>query len=331
MSENALVSYREAIQAALREALLGDKRVFIMGEDVGRYGGSYAMTKGLLQEFGEERVRDAPLAESGFVGAAIGAALGGMRPIVEVMTVNFSLLALDQILNTAATILYMSGGQFPVPLVVRMTTGAERQLAAQHSHSLEGWFAHIPGLKILCPTSIPDARWMLGDALADSNPVLLFEHCMLFTEKGELPAERPQNFSSWRAIVRREGSDVTLISYGGMMTKTLAAAAALETEAISATVIDLRCLRPLDEDTLVTSVQKTGRAVIVDEGWRSGSISAEICARLIERAFFDLQAPIARVCSAEVPIPYPRHLEQAAIPQVDSIVAAARETVHGSI
>ena len=320
------LTYREAMRAALREALQRDERVLLMGEDVGRYGGCFAVSKGLLQEFGPERVRDTPLSESAFVGAAIGAALGGMRPIVEIMTVNFSLLALDQILNNAATILHMSGGQFNIPLVIRMTTGAGRQLAAQHSHSLEGWYAHIPGIKVLAPATLADARGMLWPALEDPDPVLIFEHGSLYGMEGELTAEAVDIST---ASVRRAGNDVSLITYGGTLGKTLQAADALANDGISAEVIDLRTLRPLDDETIIGSVAHTRRAVIVDEGWRSGSLSAEIMARIMERAFYDLDAPVARVCSAEVPMPYPKHLEDAALPQVPTIVAAARRVVTG--
>ena len=322
MSET--ITYREAMRQALREALLADPRVFLMGEDVGKYGGTYAVSKGLLDEFGPERIRDTPLAESGFTGLGIGAALGGMRPIVEIMTVNFSLLALDQIMNTAATLLHMSGGQFNVPLVIRMATGGGRQLAAQHSHSLEGWYAHIPGLRILAPATIEDARRMLAPALADPDPVLLFEHALLYTMQGELPAVSPA-YSIEGAAVRRTGTDVSLITYGGMLWPALAAAEELAARQISAEVIDLRSLRPLDDATIMTSVRATHRAVIIDEGWRSGSLSAEIAARIMEQAFYDLDAPVARVCSAEVPMPYPRHLEEAARPNAARIVAAVRE------
>jgi pyruvate/2-oxoglutarate/acetoin dehydrogenase E1 component len=315
-------TYREAIRTAIREALLRDDRVFLMGEDVGRYGGCYAVTKGLLAEFGPERIRDTPLSEGAFVGAGIGAALGGMRPIVEVMTVNFSLLALDQIVNNAATIRHMSGGQFAVPVVIRMATGAGRQLAAQHSHTLEGWYAHVPGLKVVAPATVEDARGMLSAALADPNPVIIFEHVMLYAVAGKLPAV-PAPISLTGAAVRREGRDITLITYGGSLPKTLAAADALASEGISAEVIDLRCLRPLDTATIVRSVSRTRRAVIIDEGWRSGSLSAEVTARLMEDAFWELDAPIGRVCSEEVPIPYPRHLEEAALPQAAKIVSAA--------
>jgi len=320
------LTYREACRAAIREAIEADPRVFLMGEDVGRYGGCYAVTKGLAEELGEARIRDTPLSESAFVGAGIGAALAGMRPIVEVMTVNFSLLALDQIVNNAATLAHMSGGQFAVPLVIRMATGAGKQLAAQHSHSLEGWYAHVPGLRILAPATVEDARYMLAAALADPNPVLLFEHVMLYNASGELdPAVTTVDIA--QAKTRRPGRDVTLVTYGGSLPKTLAAAEQLAADGIEAEVIDLRVLRPLDLATLAASVARTHRCVIVDEGWKTGSLSAEIAASLVETVFFELDAPIARVCAAEVPIPYAAHLEQAALPQPATIVAAARDLV----
>jgi pyruvate dehydrogenase E1 component beta subunit len=319
-------TYREAVRAALRDALQRDDRVFLMGEDVGRYGGSFGVSLGLLEEFGPRRVRDTPLSESAFVGAGIGAALAGLRPIVEIMTVNFSLLALDQILNTAATLRHMSGGQFGVPLVIRMTTGAGRQLAAQHSHSLEGWYAHIPGLRILAPATLADARGMLPTALANPDPVLIFEHGSLYNAAGELD-ESADAVDIDRAAVRRPGRDATLITYGGTLDKTLTAAAALAAEGVEAEVIDMRSLRPLDDATIMESVRRTHRAVVVDEGWRSGSLAAEVSARIMEQAFYDLDAPVARVCSAEVPVPYAKQLEDAALPQPDGIAAAVRELV----
>jgi pyruvate dehydrogenase E1 component beta subunit/2-oxoisovalerate dehydrogenase E1 component len=291
-----------------------------MGEDVGRYGGCYAVSKGLLDEFGPDRIRDTPLSESGFTGAGIGAAAAGMRPIVELMTVNFSLLALDQILNTAATMRHMSGGQFAVPLVIRMATGAGRQLAAQHSHSLEGWYAHIPGLRILAPATVEDAHGMLLTALGEPDPVLIFEHVMLYNRSGTMAG--PTDID--RAAVRRAGGDVSLVTYGGSLWKTLEAAEVLASEGIEAEVIDLRVLRPLDTEAILQSVARTRRAVIVDEGWLSGSLSAEVAARLAGEGFWSLDAPVERVASAEVPIPYPKHLEDAALPQVPAIVAAAR-------
>ena len=316
-------TYREALREAIREAIRRDPRVFLMGEDVGRYGGAYAVSKGLLAEFGPERIRDTPLSESAFVGAGIGAALGGARPIVEVMTVNFSLLALDQIVNNAATLRHMSGGQVSVPLVIRMATGAGRQLAAQHAHSLEGWFAHVPGLRIVVPATIEDARGMLWTALEDPDPVLMFEHQTLYNMEGEL-AEDAGPVDIDRAAVRRPGRDVTLITYGATLFKTLVAATTLADAGIEGEVIDLRTLRPLDMDTVFASVRRTRRVVVIDEGWRSGSLSAEILARVAESAFYDLDAPVARVCSAEVPIPYPKHLEDAALPQPAAIVDAVR-------
>lgn len=323
-------SYREAVRAGIRDAMQRDPGVFLMGEDVGAYGGSFAVSLGLLEEFGPERIRDTPLSESCFVGAGIGAALGGMRPIVEIMTVNFSLLALDQIVNNAGSLLHMSGGQFHVPLVIRMTTGAGRQLGAQHSHSLEGWYAHIPGLRILVPATLEDARGMLWTALEDPDPVLIFEHGSLYNVTGELDDNAgPVDIDT--AAIRRPGSDVSLITYGGTLPAVLDAAAQLAGKGIDAEVLDLRTLRPLDEATILASVARTHRAVVVDEGWRSGSISAEISARITENAFFDLDAPVGRVCSAEVPIPYSKHMELAALPSVERIVAAAREAAgdHG--
>jgi len=317
------MTYREAIRTALKEALATDPRVFLMGEDVGRYGGAYAVSKGLLEQFGPDRVRDTPLSESAFVGAGIGAALGGMRPIVEVMTVNFSLLALDQVVNTAATLRHMSGGQLGVPLVVRMATGAGRQVAAQHSHSLEGWYAHIPGISVVAPATAHDARWMLPAALREPDPVFIFEHAMLYPEEGEV-GDEPGQLPLFRAAIRRPGRDVTLIAHGGSVGKALAAAERLAREGVEAEVVDLRSLRPLDDATILESVRRCHRAVVIDEAWRTGSLAAEISSRISEAAFFDLDAPVARVCSAEVPIPYPKHLEDAALPQPDGIYAAAR-------
>jgi pyruvate dehydrogenase E1 component beta subunit len=319
-------TYREAIRAAIRDALRRDERVFLMGEDVGRYGGCFGVSRGLLEEFGPARVRDTPLSESAFVGAGIGAALAGMRPIVEIMTVNFSLLALDQILNNAGTLLHMSGGQCPVPLVIRMTTGAGRQLAAQHSHSLEGWYAHIPGLRVVAPATLEDARGMLWTALEDPDPVLIFEHGGLYGVEGDLDAAAgPVDID--HAAIRRPGRDVTLVTYGGTLRTCLDAAERLAEDDVDAEVVDLRTLRPLDDATFLESVARTHRAVVVDEGWRSGSLSAEISARITESDFYELDAPVLRVCGAEVPMPYAKQLEDAALPQVPAIVAAARSTI----
>ena len=322
------VTYREAIREAIREALATDERVFLMGEDVGAYGGCFGVTTGLLEEFGPERIRDTPLSESAFVGAGIGAALGGMRPIVEIMTSNFSLLALDQIVNTAASLQHMSGGQFNVPMVIRMTTGAGRQLAAQHSHSFDGWYAHIPGIRVLAPATVADARWMLPTALADPDPVLIFEHGGLYNTADTLPADgAPVDID--RAAVRRDGTDISLITYGGTLAAAEQAADDLAAEGISAQVLDLRTLRPLDEAAIIASVTGTHRAVVIDEGWRSGSLSAEVTARIMAHAFYELDAPVARVTCAEVPMPYARHMELAAIPQAADIVAMARAAMAG--
>ncbi|RDI55246.1 alpha-ketoacid dehydrogenase subunit beta [Nocardia mexicana] len=321
-----MITYRDAVREALREAMIRDERVFLMGEDVGAYGGCFGVSRGMLEEFGPERIRDTPLSESAFVGAGIGAALGGSRPIVEIMTVNFSLLALDQILNNAATLRHMSGGQFGVPLVIRMATGAGRQLAAQHSHSLEAFYAHIPGLRVLAPATVADARGMLWTALQDPDPVLIFEPIALYNTEDELPDDAGA-VDIDRAAVRRPGTDVTLVSYGGALRVAEAAAESLAAQGISAEVIDLRTLRPLDERTVLESVARTHRLVIVDEGWRSVGIAAEIAARASEHAYYELDAPIGRVCTAEVPIPYARQLEAAALPQPGAVVAAVREVV----
>jgi pyruvate dehydrogenase E1 component beta subunit len=327
--QQTTITYREALREALRDAMLRDDRVFLMGEDVGHYGGCFAVSKGMLAEFGPERIRDTPLSESAFVGAGIGAAMGGMRPIVEIMTVNFSLLALDQILNNAATLLHMTGGQLNVPIVIRMTTGAGRQLAAQHSHSLEGYYAHIPGITVLAPATVDDARGMLWPALEDPDPVIIFENAVLYNAEGTLSA--PGGVSDIRrAAVRRDGTDVSLITYGGNLAKCLAAAEVLSAEGIEADVLDLRALRPLDTEAIAATVARTHRAVVVDEGWRSVGIASEVMARIDEHAFWELDAPVVRLCTEDVPIPYAQHLEQAALPQPETIAAAARQVLRGA-
>jgi pyruvate/2-oxoglutarate/acetoin dehydrogenase E1 component len=277
-----------------------------------------------LEEFGEERIRDTPLSEAAFVGAGIGAAMGGLRPIVEVMTVNFSLLALDQILNNAATLRHMSGGQINIPLVIRMATGGGRQLAAQHSHSLECFYAHIPGLRVVAPGTLEDARGMLWTALMDPDPVVIFEHALLYNLEGDIPDDAGATDID-HAKVRRAGRDLTLITYGGSLVKCLQAAEALAKDGIEAEVLDLRTLRPLDTEAIRACVARTRRALIVDEGWKSVGLSAEIMARIVEAAFYELDAPPRRLCTREVPIPYAKHLEDAAIPQVPGIVQAAKE------
>lgn len=317
------MTYREAIRAALRQAIRNDPLIFLMGEDVGRYGGAFAVSLSLLAELGPERIRDAPLSESTFVGAGIGAALAGMRPIVEIMTVNFSMLALDQIVNNAATLRHMSGGQLHVPMVVRMATGGARRMAAQHSHSLEGWYAHIPGIKVLTPATVADAGGMLLSALKEEDPVFIFEHATLYPLSAEIDDDIvPVDIS--KAAVVRAGKDVTLISFGATLHKSLQAADELAQIGIDPEVIDLRVLRPLDAATVLQSVAKTHRAVVVDEAWRTGSFAAEVSARIMENAFDELDAPVVRVCGAEVPMPYAKHLEDAALPQVTGIVGAVQ-------
>ena len=325
-SDMRTLTYRDAVREGIRDAMQQDERVFLMGEDVGQYGGCFAVSKGLLEEFGPERIRDTPLSESGFVGAGIGAALGGMRPIVEVMTVNFSLLAADQIINTAAVYLYMSGGQFNVPIVIRMATGGGRQLAAQHSRSLEGWYAHIPGIKIVCPATIEDARGMLWTALEDPDPVLIFENSGLYNMEGNL-ATNAGAVDIDTARVCRAGKDITIITYSASLIKSLEAAEILASQGVEAEVIDLRTLRPLDDTTFLTSIAKTHRALIVDEGCRSGSISAEISARIMEKVFYELDAPVERLCSEEVPMPYAKHFEEAVLPQTEKIVSLVKKMV----
>lgn len=325
LEENTIrLTYREALKQGIRQALQNDERVFLMGEDVGRYGGAFAVSKGLLQEFGPERIMDVPLSESAFVGAGIGAAIAGMRPIVEIMTVNFSLLAMDQIINNAATLLHMSGGQINVPVVIRISCGIGRQLAAQHSHSWEPFYAAVPGLKVLSAGTHEDARSMLLTALKDPDPVLIFEYTYLLSTEGEIQAT-PLPVDITRARVRKEGSDITIITYGAAVTKALAAAAELEAFGIEAEVIDLRVLRPLDEETFLASVRKTNHALLVEEAWRSVSVSAEVCSRIMEKAFYDLDAPVQRLGGLELPIPYPKHLEEFAVPQKEDIIQSVKK------
>ena len=328
-AETEEMTYRAAVRAAMSNAIRRDERVFLMGADVDHYGGCFAVSKGMLEEFGPERIIGTPLSESGYTGAGIGAAMNGMLPIVEIMTCNFSLLALDQILDNAATILHMSGGHFNVPVVIRMATGGGKRLAAQHSHTFDGWYAHIPGLKVLTPATVEDARGMLETALADPDPVIIFENSLLYNMKAELPVNAgPVDID--KARVRREGNDVTVIAYGMALVKSMEAAAKLAEEGIDCEVIDLRTLRPLDDATIMASVAKTHRVLIVDEDWCSGSIAAEISARIMEQAFYELDQPVVRHCGVEVPMPYAPQLEDAALPQVETIMATVKGMVnHG--
>jgi pyruvate dehydrogenase E1 component beta subunit len=317
------VAFREALRTTLREELLADERVILLGEDIGAYGGSYAVTKGLLAEFGPERVVDTPISEETIVGCGIGAAMGGILPMVELMTINFSLLAFDQIVNNAAKICYMSGGQFHVPLVIRMASGAGSQLSSQHSHSLEGWYAHIPGLKVVVPYTAYDARGLLKTAFRDPNPVIFIEHTALYSRKGEVP-DGDYALPFGQAEVHRPGGDVTLIGYSGSVYQASLAADMLAQDEISAEVLNLRTLRPLDIDTILSSVRKTHRTVVIEDDWRFGGFAGEIASIIDEQAFDYLDAPVARVCGADVPIPYAKALEQAALPQPQQIADAAK-------
>jgi pyruvate dehydrogenase E1 component beta subunit len=319
----AETTFRDALRLALREQLLADPAMIMMGEDIGAYGGSYAVTKGFLDEFGPDRIRDTPISESVIVGAGIGAAMGGLHPVVELMTINFSLLAFDQIVNNAAKIHYMSGGQFHVPMVIRMASGAGSQLGAQHSHSLEGWYAHIPGIKVAVPYTPYDARGLLATALRDPNPVIFIEHTALYSRKGDVP-DAAYAIPFGQAEVHRQGKDVTLIGYSGSVYQCTQAADLLAADGIEAEVLNLRTLRPLDVDAILTSARKTHRAVVVEDDWKFGGFAGEIAAIIMEQAFDDLDAPVARVCGADVPIPYAKELEQAALPQPQDIANAAK-------
>ena len=318
----AEMSFRNALRLTLQEELRADENVFLMGEDIGAYGGSYSVTKGLFEEFGPDRIMDTPISESVIVGAGIGAAMAGLRPIVEIMTINFSLLALDQIVNNAAKLSYMSAGQINVPMVIRMASGAGSQLSSQHSQSLEGWYAHIPGIKVVVPYSPRDARGLLKTAFNEQNPVIFIEHTALYARKGEVPDE-DYSIPFGQAEVMREGADVTLIGYSGSVYQTLAAADILDEAGRQADVINLRTLRPLDVDTILASVRKTHRAVLIEDDWKFGGFAGEISAIIMEEAFDDLDAPVARVCGADVPIPYAKALEQAALPNPQQIADAA--------
>jgi len=318
----AEIAFREALRQTMREALLADDRVVLMGEDVGAYGGSYAVTKGLLDEFGPDRIIDTPISESVVVGCGIGAAMGGLRPLIELMTINFSLLAFDQIVNNAAKLSYMSGGQISVPMIIRMAGGAGSQLAAQHSHSLEGWYAHIPGIKVAVPYSPRDARGLLRTAFNEQNPVVIIEHTALYARKGEVP-DGDYAIPFGEAEVIRQGSDVTLIGYSGSVYQALQAADLLAESGLQAEVLNLRTLRPLDVGAIVASVRRTNRAVVVEDDWKFGGFAGEISATIMEEAFDDLDAPVARVCGADVPMPYAKALEQAALPSARQIADAA--------
>ncbi len=314
---------RDALREALREEMIRDDRVFLMGEDIAAYGGSYAVTKGLAEEFGDERVRDTPISESVIVGAGVGAAMGGLRPMVEIMTINFSFVAFDQIVNSASKLHHMSNGQFSVPLVIRMASGAGSQLGATHSHSLEGLYAHFPGLTVVAPSNPADAKGLLKQAFREDNPIIFIEHSALYGLRGEVPDDPDFLVPFGQARIVREGNDVTIVGYGGSVHQAVRAAQMLEEqEGLSAEVIDLRTLRPLDVDRLVASVKKTNRAVVVEDDWKFGGFAGELAAILMEQAFDWLDAPVARVSGKDVPMPYNRNLEFAALPSEEDVIEA---------
>lgn len=322
----AVKTYREALNEALREEMHRDPDVFVIGEDVGKFEGAYRVTQGLLAEFGPKRVKDAPISETAITGAGIGAAMLGLRPVVEFMTINFTLVAIDQIVNHAAKIRYMFGGESSVPMVIRTPGGGGQQLTAQHSQSLENWYAHVPGLKVVAPSSPADAKGMLKSAIRDDDPVFFVENLALYNTKGEVPDGEyttPLN----KGDIKREGTDISLISHSRMVNACLEAARRLDEEGISAEVVDLRSLRPLDRDTILASVRKTNRAMTVEEGWGTYGIGAEVAAIITDEAFDDLDAPVRRVAGAEVPMPYAKPLERAAIPSVDQIIECARQVL----
>ena len=322
------LTYLQAISSALREELRRDERVFVMGEDIGVFGGAFKVTEGLLEEFGEKRVRDTPISENTIVGMGVGAAMAGLRPVVELMTINFALLAFDQIVNHAAHIHYMFGGQARVPLVVRMPQGAGHQLGPTHSHCFEALFLHVPGLLVAAPATAADAKGLLKTAIRDENPVIFIEHESLYGVRGEVPEDQDLLVDFGRARIARAGSDVTIVGVSRMaLTAERAAVKLAEQHGVDAEVIDPRTLRPLDLDTILASVTKTNRCVIVEEGWPHGGVGANLAALISEQAFDDLDAPVKRVSGADVPMPYSKPLEDIAYPHEPQVVDAALETL----
>lgn len=324
----ARITVREAISQALREEMRRDERVFIMGEEIGVWGGTYAVTRGFLEEFGEKRVRDTPIAEGVIVGAAAGAAMAGLRPVAELMTINFAFLAMDQIVNHVAKMHYMFNGQITCPIVIRTVGGGGRQLGATHSQTPDVVFAHFPGIKVVAPSTPADAKGLLKSAIRDEDPVFFIEHATLYQVRGEVPDDEDYLVPIGVSDVKREGDDVTIVSYSKMLQTSLQAADQLDQEGIQAEVIDLRTLRPLDTRSIVESVSKTNRLVVVEEGWRAYGIGAEIASRVSELAFDHLDAPVRRVAQAEVPLPYNQRLEQMALPQVENIVDAVKDVLY---
>jgi pyruvate dehydrogenase E1 component beta subunit len=322
------MTYRDAVRTALREALNEDSRVFLAGEDIGPYGGAYAVTKGLTEEFGPERIRDSPLSESVIVGAGVGAAMGGLRPIIEIMTINFTLLAMDQIVNHAAKMRYMSGGQLSVPLIIRTVTGGGASVGATHSQNFEGWYASVPGLKVVVPSTPHDVLGLLRASRDEEDPVLFVEHILLYSSRGEVPEDR-YVIPLGTADVKRKGDHVTVVAYSKMVNIALEAAQKLAQDGIEAEVVDLRCLRPLDMETVLESVRKTHKVLVVEEVWRTGGVGAEIAAQIQEQAFDFLDAPISRLAGEEVPMPYSRPLEDAAIPNSARVVQSVESLLKG--
>ncbi|HEU4658683.1 MAG TPA: alpha-ketoacid dehydrogenase subunit beta [Capillimicrobium sp.] len=320
------MTYREAARLAMREELERDPSVFLMGEEIGVFQGSYKVTAGLFDDFGPDRVMETPISEEGFVGAAVGAAMSGLRPVVEIMTLNFILVAMDQVVNHAAKVHYMFGGQVGCPLVIRTPNGAGNQFTAQHSQSFEGWFANVPGLKVVAPATPADARGLLKASIRDDDPVLVIENLQLYKAKGEVDTSVDGVTEIGRARVAREGDDLTMVAHSFAVSRCLSAAERLQADhGISAEVIDLRSLRPLDMDTVAASVAKTNRALCVEEGWASYGVTAEVATRISTGCFDDLDAPVGRVGMAEVPMPYAKSLEDAALPHQEKIITAARE------
>lgn len=322
-----LITYRDALNQALREEMARDPKVFLMGEEVGVYQGAYKVSRGLLQEFGEKRVIDTPITEEGFAGVGVGAAMVGLRPVIEMMTWNFSMLAMDQIINGAAKMRYMSGGQFTMPIVVRGPGGAAHQLAAQHSQSLESWFAHVPGLKVVAPSTPFDAKGLLKSAIRDNDPVIFFEGETLYGSKGEVP-DGEYLVPLGVADVKREGTDVTIVAWSKMVGVAARAADTLAAEGVSCEIVDPRTLRPLDEESILRSVRKTNRCVVVEEGWEHSGVGSQIAYVIQREAFTDLDAPVARVTGADVPMPYAKNLEHMAMPSPSRVVAAVKEVLY---
>jgi len=324
----AHITFREAISQALREEMRRDERVFLMGEEIGVWGGTYAVTRGFLDEFGEKRVRDTPIAEGVIAGAAAGAAIAGLRPVAEIMTINFAFLAMDQIVNHVAKLHYMFNGQITCPIVIRTVGGGGRQLGASHSQTPDVVFAHFPGLKVVAPGTPADAKGLLKSAIRDDDPVFFIEHATLYQVRGDVPDDEDFLVPIGVSDVKREGDDVTIVSYSKMLQTSLQAADRLAEEGIEAEVIDLRTLRPLDTRPIVESVHRTNRVVVVEEGWRAYGIGAEIASRVTELAFDHLDAPVRRVAQAEVPLPYNRRLEQMALPQVEDVIKAVKDVLY---